>query len=194
VNQVMTATAPDGGAVNTLTADTNCTTRLLGSGVVAGPIFVGVSLIQAFTRAGFDPRRHAISMLSLGDLGWIQVTNFLVSGLLTVLFAIGIWTTQRRGRGGTSAPLLVGIFGDHPCGRVISTDPAVGFPPGAPAGLPETLSWHAILLGVAFFVAFASLLAACLVVAGGSPISGVGHGPGTPSSLALLRLRLSHSA
>ena len=166
VNQVMTTTARDAGAVNTWTADTNWTTSLLASGVVAGPLFVGVSLIQAFTREGFDLRRHAISMLSLGDLGWIQVTNFLVSGLLTVLFAIGVWKTLHRGCAGTWGPLLVGIFGAGTfAAGSFSTDPAMGFPPGAPAGLPQTLSWHAILHGVAFFVAFASLVAACSVFA-----------------------------
>ena len=166
MNQVMTTTARDPGAVNTWTADTNWTTSLLASGVIAGPLFVGVSLIQAFTREGFDLRRHAISMLSLGDLGWIQVANFLVSGLLTVLFAIGVWKTL-RGRGtGTSGPVLIGIFGAGTLAAgLFSTDPAMGFPPGAPAGLPETLSWHAILHGVAFFVAFASLVAACFVFA-----------------------------
>ena len=162
----MTTTARDTGAVNTRTADTNWTTRFLASGLVAGPLFVGVSLIQAFTREGFDPRRHAISMLSLGDLGWIQVTNFLASGLLTVLFAIAVWTTLRGGRAGTAGPLLVGIFGAGTfAAGLFSTDPAMSFPPGAPAGLPETLSWHAILHGVAFFVAFASLVAACFVFA-----------------------------
>src|SRR5207244_10600775 len=54
------------------------------------PLFVGVALAQAFTRPGFDFERHALSLLSLGDVGWIQVANFLVSGLLTVLFAVGL--------------------------------------------------------------------------------------------------------
>ncbi len=71
----MTTTARDAVAANKWTADTNWTTGLLASGVVAGPLFVGVSLIQAFASEGFDLRRHAISMLSLGELGWIQVTD-----------------------------------------------------------------------------------------------------------------------
>ncbi len=39
-------------------------------------------MAQAFTCPGFDLRRDAISILSLGDLGWIQVANFVVSGRL----------------------------------------------------------------------------------------------------------------
>jgi hypothetical protein len=42
--------------------------QLLASGILAGPLFVAVGLIQAFTRVGFDLRRHALSLLSLG--GW----------------------------------------------------------------------------------------------------------------------------
>jgi len=107
---------------------------------------------------------HQVMTTTARDAG--QVTNFLVSGLLTVLFAIGVWKTLRRGHSGSSGPLLVGIFGAGTLAAgLFSTDPAVGFPPGAPAGLPETLSWHAILHGVAFFVAFASLVAACFVFA-----------------------------
>lgn len=123
-------------------------------------------LIQAFTREGFDVKRHAISMLSLGDYGWIQIANFLVSGFLTVLCAIGMWRALHRGRAGTWAPVLIGMFGAGTLAAgLFSADPAMGFPPGAPAGLPETLSWHGVLHGVAFFVAFASLVASCFVYA-----------------------------
>ena len=37
-------------------------------------------MTQAFTRDGFDLRRHPISLLSLGEFGWIQVANFVVCG------------------------------------------------------------------------------------------------------------------
>lgn len=34
------------------------TRRLLIAGAVAGPFFIASSLVQAVTRAGFDPARH----------------------------------------------------------------------------------------------------------------------------------------
>src|SRR5438128_1850429 len=55
---------------------------LLACGAVAGPLFVIVGFGQAFTRPGFDLTRHPLSVLSNGDLGWLQIANFLVSGLL----------------------------------------------------------------------------------------------------------------
>src|SRR5262249_4090281 len=130
---------PTGHGVRTTTANLN--KLLLACGVVAGSLFMVVALVQSFTRPGFDLRRHAISMLSLGDLGWIQVTDFVVSGLLFLMFAVGVRRVLHPGRAGTWGPLLLCSFG---AGLVIagifSTDPALGFPPGAPAGMPSTMS------------------------------------------------------
>jgi hypothetical membrane protein len=166
MNSVTTTTARENASMTStsLTVETSWTRRLLACGMMAGPLFLGVALVQAFTRPGFDFKRHALSQLSLGDLGWIQVANFLASGLLTVLFAIGIWKALRHGRAGTWGPVLVAVYGAGTfAAGLFSTDPSVGFPRGAPEGLPESLSWHAMLHGVAFFVAFASLVAACFV-------------------------------
>jgi hypothetical protein len=61
------------------------TTRLLACGIVAGPLFLAVVLLQAVTRQGFDLGRHPISLLSLGELRWIQITDFMVTGSLIVV-------------------------------------------------------------------------------------------------------------
>lgn len=53
---------------------------LLIGGVLAGPIFVASAIVQAATRDGFDFRRHPVSVLSTGELGWIQIVTFLVTG------------------------------------------------------------------------------------------------------------------
>ena len=62
---------------------------LLVCGAAAGPLYIAVGLAQMLTREGFDMRRHALSLLSNGELGWIQIANFLVSGALVV--AGGAW-------------------------------------------------------------------------------------------------------
>lgn len=142
------------------------TRLLLGCGVVAGPLFMVVALVQAFTRPGFDLRRQAISMLSLGDLGWIQIANFLVTGVLALALAVGVRRALRPGRGGTWAPLLIGAYGvGLVAAGIFHPDPAFGFPPGAPAGMPAQSSLHSVLHNVSFFVAFIGLIAACLVMA-----------------------------
>jgi len=140
------------------------TTRLLACGIVAGPLFLAVWLIQAFTREGFDPTYHPLSLLSLGNLGWIQIANFALTGALYVACAAGMWRVLRPGRGGTWGPILVGANG---IGLIVAgvfvTDAGAGFPPGAPAGAPEQISWHGLLHELGFIVATVSWLAACFV-------------------------------
>lgn len=142
------------------------TSRLLAAGALAGPVFLGVALVGILTREGFDLARHPISALTLGDGGWVQSAAFVVSGLLVLAFASGARRMLAGGRGSTWAPRLLGLFG---AGLVIAgvfvPDPAYGFPPGTPDGMPARLSTQAMVHGLGFMVAFGSLTAACLVVA-----------------------------
>jgi hypothetical protein len=48
------------------------------------------------------------SSLALGDWGWTQIANFLVSGLLTLAFAVSLRRAFRPPEGSTWGPLLVG--------------------------------------------------------------------------------------
>jgi hypothetical membrane protein len=147
-------------------SERTATHLLLAGGVVAGPLFIVASLVQAFTRPGFDLRRMAISMLTLGDLGWMQRGNFVVSGVLVLACAVGLRRVLRPGRGATWGPVLFAGYGiGLVTAGIFTPDPALGFPAGAPAGSPGTYSGHAIVHTLAFFVAFISLIAACLVFA-----------------------------
>jgi Protein of unknown function (DUF998) len=161
-----TATPVAGAPSESSAATTKRTRALLACGVVAGPLFLTVALLQALTREGFDLGRHPLSLLSLGELGWIQIANFVVAGLLSVAFAVGLRRVLYPGRGGTWGPLLVGAYGVGLIGGgVFLADAGAGFPPGAPAGAPEQLSWHGILHDAAHLLAFLSLIAACFVLA-----------------------------
>lgn len=141
--------------------------RSLLAGLVAGPIFVVVAVAQMLTREGFDLARHPMSLLSVGDLGWVQIANFVLGGVLAVAFAVGLRRALRgRGRAATWGPLLIGVYGvGLIAGGLFVPDPALGFPPGAPDGIPSQLSWHALLHAVAPPLAFLALVVACLVFA-----------------------------
>jgi hypothetical membrane protein len=161
-----TIATPAAGPPSGTSSTTRQTRALLACGVVAGPLFVAVALVQAFTRDGFDLGRHPLSLLSLGALGWIQIANFVAAGLLSVAFAVGMRRVLHPGRGSRWGPLLIGLYGVGLIGGgVFLADPGAGFPPGAPAGAPEQLSWHGILHDVAHLLAFLSLTAACFVLA-----------------------------
>ncbi|WP_328415691.1 DUF998 domain-containing protein [Micromonospora sp. NBC_00389] len=154
--------APDGA----VSARRRRTRYLLGCGTVAGILFPALSFGQAFTRPGFDLRRHALSSLTLGDLGWLQFIAFVGTGLLAVAFAVGLRRALRPGRAATLVPLLVGVYGVAMVGGgVFVPDPALGWPPGAPAGLPEHASTGSILHTVCGAAAFLSLIAAGLLLA-----------------------------
>ena len=136
------------------------------AGIVSAPLFLVVAVVQAFIREGFDIRRHAISTLTLGDAGWIQSVNFIVTGALAVLAAVGIGNLMRGGKGSTGTPWLVGLYGIGMIGAgLFLPDPGQSFPPGAPDGMPAEMSSSAAIHSLAFFVAFICLVAACFVMA-----------------------------
>jgi hypothetical protein len=138
---------------------------LLG-GAAAGPLFIVVAFAQVFLRDGFDPARHPLSLLSLGDAGWVQISNFVLAGLLFIAAAIGMRRVMRPGRGAGWGPALVGVFGAClVAGGLLLADPAYGFPPGTPPGAPEELTWHGVLHGIAPAAGFLALVMACLVLA-----------------------------
>ncbi len=142
------------------------TRRLLLAGLIAGPIYTATALSQVITRDGFDLTRHPLSMLSVGDLGWIQIANFVLGGSLAIAFAIGLRRVTRDGRGSTWGPLLIGIYGlGLIAGGIFVPDPALGFPPGTPDGIPTVWSWHSTAHAFAPPIAFTALVIACVVFA-----------------------------
>jgi hypothetical protein len=82
---------------------------LLAGGFVGGALFIVVSLAQALTPSGYEFSEHPLSLLSLGDLGWLQVSNFMLAGVLFLGFAAGMRRVLDRDRGGTWGPRLVGF-------------------------------------------------------------------------------------
>src|SRR5262249_39588665 len=68
-------------------------------------------------------------------------------------------------RGGTWAPILLGLYGLGLIGAgIFSADPANGFPPGTPADA-HAVSWHGLLHIVSGGIGFIGLIAACFVLA-----------------------------
>ncbi|HYB02543.1 MAG TPA: DUF998 domain-containing protein [Ktedonobacteraceae bacterium] len=145
--------------------NTKLTKALLICGIVAGPLFTIVGLTQAFTRPGFDLTRHALSLLENGDLGWIQITCFLLTGLLFVACAVGMRQVMHGSRGGTWGPVLIAVLGvGMICAAFFRADPGLGFPPGTPANA-NTLSWHGLGHLIVGTISFIALIAVCFVFA-----------------------------
>jgi hypothetical membrane protein len=129
-------------------------------GVVAGPLFVTAFLVEGALRAGYSPLRHPVSALAIGPDGWTQATNFLVSGLLVVAFALGL----RLRRHGWWLPVLVALVGIGLLGAGLCTcDPINGYPPGTPLAPVATTS--GTLHNAFSTLVFLGLPIACLVAA-----------------------------
>ncbi len=139
---------------------------LLWGGVLAGPIYVVVGVIESFTRQGYDPLKYDLSILANGDWGWIHSSLLVGSGLLALAGAFGIRASLAGGRAGTWGPILVGVYGlGLVAAGFMTADPARGFPPGTPVDY-NTVSWHGLGHLISGAIGFVGLIAACFVFAG----------------------------
>src|SRR5713101_4641420 len=137
---------------------------LIACGAIGPLLFIIVLLIEGATRPGYSAWHNYGSSLSLSDQGWMQIANFLVCGLLTLGFAIGLRQVLRTGRGSVWGPLLLGIFSMALIvAGLFVTDPSLGYPPGTHGGGPQTL--HGTIHGLAGLVAFSALALASFVMA-----------------------------
>lgn len=138
---------------------------LLIGAVVATPLFLALWVAQAFTRDGFRPAFHPMSLLSLGDGGWVQVLNFVVVGLLVSGGGIGLGRTLGGGRLTRWIASLIVLMG---AGLVVAgvfvTDAGAGFPAGAPAGAP-VMSWHGAVHQMGFLLTQFAFMAAGVALA-----------------------------
>ncbi|RVX42805.1 uncharacterized protein DUF998 [Nonomuraea polychroma] len=139
------------------------TKRLLLCGAIAGPLFVVTFLVQGAVRAHYDTLRHPVSSLALGGHGWVQAANFVVAGLLTIAFAVGL---RRALKNAFWGPALVGLWGLSLVGAgVFTTDPVSGYPPGTPDLLSQHSGLSAELHDLFSLPGFIAIAAACVVFA-----------------------------
>ncbi|GAA1411621.1 DUF998 domain-containing protein [Oerskovia paurometabola] len=158
------------------------TRSLLVAATLAGPFFVVSAGVQSVAREGFDLRVHPLSQLSTGDLGWVQILTFALTGLGLIALAVAHRRIVREGAGRRAVPVLLGIAGvGFVLAGVFVMDPENGFPVGTPDGPAASMSWHGIAHSVVAAVAFTALAAAAVVltvraVRARRVLAAVGHG------------------
>lgn len=140
------------------------TRSLLGYGVLVGPFYLAVALIQAFLRDGFDLMRHALSLLANGPGGWVQTANFVLSGLMVLAAAVGF--KRVLGPKSRAASWFLGAFGASMIvAAVFPADPVDGFPVGTPEGFPTSISTTGLVHFAAGTLGFTSLAISCFFAA-----------------------------
>src|SRR5215467_4783202 len=145
------------------TGEQSVATRLLlACGAIAPLLNMVVILILGATRPGYNAWQIPDSNLELGEGGWIQIANYIVTGVLLLGFAIGLRLLLRTGRGSIWGPILLGIFGlTFIVTGIFVTDPVLGYPPGA-SSAPTV---YGILHNLFGQLQFISLIVACFVLA-----------------------------
>jgi hypothetical protein len=88
--------------------------RKLGAiaGLLGPAISVGVFLIEGALRPSYSPISMFVSELSLGPRGWIQITSFVITSLLYLIFAWGlasVFTEGKASRFGSGLIALIGV-------------------------------------------------------------------------------------
>lgn len=85
---------------------------LAWAGIIGPILFTATFLAQeAFRRDEYDPLAEPVSALAAGPNGWIQGVNFVVFGVLTIGFAIGLHRGLRPSRAGVAGPALLFLSG-----------------------------------------------------------------------------------
>lgn len=85
---------------------------LAWAGIVGPALFTVTFLLQeAFRVAEYSPMAEPVSALEAGPNGWVQQVNFVVFGVLTVAFAVGLWQTVRPGWAARIGSAVIGLSG-----------------------------------------------------------------------------------
>ena len=136
---------------------------LLLCGAIAGPLFITAVLIEGAMRADYNSFRYPLSSLSIGELGWMQIANFILTGILLFIFSIGLRRVFNSSERKFSGPLLIMLVGIGLIGAGICyTDPVYGYPPDKPLMLAQfTIRGH--LHDTFSMLVFICLPSACFV-------------------------------
>lgn len=154
-------TAPDNGSPVAAFRTKPERRPLLTAGIAAAAWTVTLTIADGATRPDYDPSRHWVSHLALGERGWLGVVNLVIAGGLLLCFAVGLRHVLSPGRAATRARRMVLLAGlGLVAAATFPIDPGLGYPPGR----QETHSLSGSLHDAAGLVVFASLTAAAALL------------------------------
>jgi Protein of unknown function (DUF998) len=85
---------------------------LAAAGIFGPLLFTVAFVVQGLLRLDeYSPVAETVSALEAGPGGWIQQVNFVVFGLTTIAFAVGLHLGVRPSRVGVIGPAFLGLSG-----------------------------------------------------------------------------------
>jgi hypothetical membrane protein len=134
---------------------------LTGWAGIVGPVLFTLAFVgqELFRMDEYSPLAEQVSALEAGPNGWIQQVSFVVFGILTMAFAIGLHHALRPSPLGVVGPALFFVTGIAAIGAGVfplREDAAgVTYDPGGhgPAGLTFFLGSTLALIAISFRVA-----------------------------------------
>jgi hypothetical protein len=162
--------------------------RRLWVALAAGGLSFVITTAQGFVREGYDWWHQAMSALSLGPSGWIQMLNLIGFGAV-MLATVSTWRRiLAGGTGATAYPLLTATTGmSFVVVGIVPQDPAPGYDPaGLALQAPTALGLvHLAIAGVAAVSSVAGLFVIAARFAG-DPLWRSWRAPTWTAALAMI--------
>jgi len=130
--------------------------QLAWVGIIGPTLFVAIFTFEGWLRSGYEPARMYVSELSLGSRGWIQNANFIVFGLLFLVFTRSVAAEFQDGKASRGGIILLTI--------IAICYLAFGFFVMDPVSTPRNeMTFHGMLHALIGEVVLALMPASCFV-------------------------------
>jgi hypothetical protein len=132
--------------------------RQLGvwAGMIGPTLFVSIFTLEGWLRPGYTPLGMFVSALSLGPRGWIQMVNFVVFGVLLLVFTRSVAAEFQSGKTLRGGLILLTIIAS--C--YLISGPFVMDPTGTPL---NQVTIHGTVHGIAGAIVFLLMPISCFV-------------------------------
>jgi hypothetical protein len=126
------------------------------AGMLAPVLFVAVFTLEGWLRPGYDPITTYVSALSLGPRGWVQIANFIVLGLLMLIFTRAVAAEFQTGKASRWGLIFLTVIAF----LFIVSGPLVMDPTGT---LLSQVTVHGTIHGLAGGIIFLLMPVSCFV-------------------------------
>ncbi len=126
------------------------------AGIIGAFLFVTVFTLEGWLRPGYNPLAMYVSDLSLGTRGWIQMVNFVVFGILLLIFTRAVAAEFQNGKASRGGVILLTIIAIS----YFASGPLVTDPIGTPL---NQVTLHGTLHGIFGAIVFLLMPTSCFV-------------------------------